>query len=191
MTDQTVIEVTDAEEVIAPDAQEIADLMAGILADGLDHPEVWSQLGIFLDHLPELPAELAGRLNYTWNPQERTALILLLVMCYAVRGQIAYALEQIEPVAIEHSQSALVQGALFHIQGLADPDNPKFDLADRFCATPFQKFDVLDGSTHLCCASWLSQSAGNLGTASRWEDVWNSPAAQSIRASIFDGSFRY
>ena len=191
MTDQTVIEATDAEELIAPDAREIVDLFVGILADGLDHPEVWLQLGIFLDNLPELPAELAGRLNHGWNPQERTALILLLIMCYAVRDQVAYALEQIEPVAIQNSQSALVQGALFHIQSLADPQNSKFNLADRFCAIPFQKFDVLDGSTHLCCASWLNQSAGDLGAASRWEDVWNSDVAQDIRASIFDGSFRY
>lgn len=194
MTEQMVIDVADAEpldEGFAPDENEIVDLFLSILSDGLDHPEVWVQLGFFLDHLPELPTELVARLGYVWNPQERTALILLLIICYAARGEVAYALEQIEPVAIENSQSALVQGALFHIQSLADPGNPKFDLANRFCAIPFQKFDVLDGSTHLCCASWLSQSAGDLGSASRWEDVWNSPAAQNIRASVFDGSFRY
>jgi len=191
MTDQTVIDVAEAEEIAAPDAGEIANLLMGILADGLDHPEVWAQLSVFLDYLPDLPTELVARLNQARDAGERTRLAVLLIMCFAVRGQVAYALEQIEPVAIENSQSALVQGALFHIQSLADPENPKFDLADRFCAIPFQKFDVLDGSTHLCCASWLNQSAGNLGTASRWEDVWNSSVAQAIRASIFDGSFRY
>jgi len=188
---QEDIQAAEAEEVFAPNACEIADLLVEILADGLDHPEVWRQLDTLLDSLPELPMELASRLNYVWNPQERTPLILLLTMCYAVRGQVAYALEQIEPVAIENSQSALVQGAFFHVQSMADPENSKFNLTDRFCATPFQKLDVLDGGTHLCCASWLTQSAGDLGTADQWEDVWNSSVAQDIRASIFDGSFRY
>lgn len=50
--------------------------------------------------------------------------------------------------------------------------------------------DVLETTTHLCCASWLSTSAGNLATHG-WNDVWNSDAAQAIRASIYDGSYRY
>jgi len=194
MTDQAVIDVAaaeDAQEVYAPNANDIIDLMMGILADGLDHPEVWSQVGTFLDHLPDLPTALSARIDRTWDAAERTKLVILLIICFAARGQTAFALEQIEPISIQNSLSTLVQGAVFYLQGLADPENPKFDLSDRFCATPFRKFDVLDGSTHLCCASWIAQSAGDLGAADQWQDVWNSETAQNIRASILDGSYRY
>jgi MoaA/NifB/PqqE/SkfB family radical SAM enzyme len=49
---------------------------------------------------------------------------------------------------------------------------------------------VLESSSHLCCASWLPVSAGNLHT-NAWQEVWNSQAAQNVRRSIHDGSYRY
>jgi sulfatase maturation enzyme AslB (radical SAM superfamily) len=98
--------------------------------------------------------------------------------------------EKLEPLVAEYSQSPLVQGALFHLQGLADPDNPKYQLAGKICPAPFVQIDVLERSSHLCCASWLNTSAGNMQT-NAWEDVWNSEAAQAIRESIHDGSYRY
>jgi hypothetical protein len=63
-----------------------------------------------------------------------------------------------------------------------------------FCSKPFEWFEVTQlggrGAVYLCCPTWLNVPAGNLGTQSV-EEIWNSPAAQEIRKSILDGSFRY
>lgn len=63
-----------------------------------------------------------------------------------------------------------------------------------FCSKPFEWFEVTQlngrGGVYLCCPSWLDTSIGNL----RHESVaaiWNSPAAQELRSSVLDGSFRY
>src|SRR5690348_1538283 len=54
-------------------------------------------------------------------------------------------------------------------------------LRDRFCAKPFESFELQEnGSVHLCCPAWLRQRAGNLNDATA-NDIWNSPAAQEIR----------
>ena len=193
MTDQTAIdvaEIQDAEEVFAPTAPEIADMLMSILSDNVDHPEVWPQIGQFLDYLPDLPTELARRLDTAWSGEARAYAAILLIMCYAARAQVDFALEQIEPLAITHSQSALVQGAVFYLKSLKDPHNPIYRLHGKICHAPFEQLDVLETSTHQCCASWLQTSAGNL-QESAWEDVWNSEAAQQIRESIIDGSYRY
>jgi sulfatase maturation enzyme AslB (radical SAM superfamily) len=64
-------------------------------------------------------------------------------------------------------------------------------LAGRFCTRPFDTFELHeDGGVHLCCPNWLSLGAGNLH-ASTPVEIWNSPAAQAVRRSILDGSFRY
>lgn len=64
-------------------------------------------------------------------------------------------------------------------------------LADRFCARPFDSFELQEnGSVHLCCPAWLRQRAGNLRSSTAAE-IWNSPAAQEIRRGILDGSFRH
>jgi MoaA/NifB/PqqE/SkfB family radical SAM enzyme len=63
-----------------------------------------------------------------------------------------------------------------------------------FCAKPFEWFEVTQlngrGGVYLCCPSWLKVPVGNLLQQSVAE-IWNSPRAQQIRASILDGSFRY
>ncbi|MBI5509390.1 MAG: radical SAM protein [Deltaproteobacteria bacterium] len=62
-----------------------------------------------------------------------------------------------------------------------------------FCAKPFKRFEVSrrqGGLTHLCCSAWLKRAVGNLKEQSV-AAVWNSVAAQEIRASILDGSFSY
>jgi hypothetical protein len=64
-------------------------------------------------------------------------------------------------------------------------------LADRMCPEPFRRFDVgPSGETLLCCGHWLPTPIGNIMTQ-EVDDVMNSPAAQKIRASMLDGSFRY
>ncbi len=68
---------------------------------------------------------------------------------------------------------------------------PALDLADRFCRAPFQSLETAPGAdVHFCCPAWLPVPIGNLNRASP-DEIWNSPAAQAIRASIHDGSYRF
>jgi MoaA/NifB/PqqE/SkfB family radical SAM enzyme len=65
------------------------------------------------------------------------------------------------------------------------------DLRDRFCAQPFEKFEMHEnGSAFLCCPGWLPWPAGNLNVQDG-EAVWNSKSAQEIRRSIHEGDFKY
>jgi MoaA/NifB/PqqE/SkfB family radical SAM enzyme len=171
-------------------AESIVDLMLTVLSDGLDHPELWEAVPGFVDALPDLVGVIQQRLNDESRRETRASLLVLLGICGAAKGHPALMAEKLEPLAVEFSQSPLVQGALFHLQGLADPDNPKYALAGKICPAPFVQIDVLERSSHLCCASWLQTSAGDM-SKSPWEEVWNSETAQAIRESIHDGSYRY
>jgi len=170
-------------------ADQMVDLMLSILADGLDHPELWQAIPELVVNNPLLVRRLQTRLPLT-RPGDAISLRVLLAMCGAALGELDEIVEIFTLFAADYSQSALIQGALFHLQGLQDPSNPKYALSDTFCETPFEQIDVLDGTSHLCCASWLQTSAGDLSRG-RWEETWNSDAAQAIRASIHDGSYRY
>lgn len=170
-------------------APAILDLMMTVLSDGLDHPELWSLIPGFVDTLPDLPGLIDERLRHTPG-EERVGLLLLLGMCGAALGQAPAMLQQLESLSTRHSQSPLVQGALFHLKSLIHPDDPRYRLEGKICPIPFVQADVLDGTTHLCCASWLGTSIGNMATGD-WQDVWNSDTAQAIRASVHDGSYRY
>lgn len=65
---------------------------------------------------------------------------------------------------------------------------------ELFCDRPFRWLEVsgmrLRGEAHLCCPSWLDVPVGDL-SRQPVADVWNGEAAQRIRASILDGSFRH
>lgn len=171
-----------------PDVETLIALMLHHLSDGLDHPDLWADMPVFCNAVPELRHTLA-RLHDAGHPQ-RDLLLLLHAMCLAAANDVATALSHVAPLGVRYSQSALIQGALFYLHGLADPDNPKYRLAGKICPTPFEQLDVLERSTHQCCASWLQQSAGDLMTTP-WQDVWNSEAAQAVRASVLDGTYRF
>lgn len=65
------------------------------------------------------------------------------------------------------------------------------ELADRFCRVPFESIETApNGDVHFCCPAWLPVPIGNLDKNTH-EQIWNSPAAQAIRQSIHDGSYRY
>jgi MoaA/NifB/PqqE/SkfB family radical SAM enzyme len=65
------------------------------------------------------------------------------------------------------------------------------DLTDRFCRAPFEAIETVPGGdVHFCCPAWLPVPIGNLNKSTP-EEIWNSPVAQAIRASIHDGSYRY
>lgn len=171
------------------DSEAVIQLLFEQMLDGLDHPEIWSCLPLVVAHFPDLTDRLGAMLDaelkvYTelWG--------VFHALCVAAGGEFDRGLALLEPIATAHSQSTMVQGAMFHIRSLIDPANPVYDLSSRFCSEPFEVFDILDGKSHLCCASWLPASVGDLAEQSI-DDVWNSDSAQSIRASILDGSYRF
>jgi hypothetical protein len=64
-------------------------------------------------------------------------------------------------------------------------------LKGHFCDRPWRHLELQwDGALHVCCAGWLASPIGHVSSGSSME-VWNSPAAQAIRESILDGSFKY
>jgi MoaA/NifB/PqqE/SkfB family radical SAM enzyme len=71
---------------------------------------------------------------------------------------------------------------------------PSLQREKLFCSKPFTWFEVSrgreEGEVYLCCPTWLNKPVGNL-TRESVEEVWNGPAAQEIRRSILDGSFKY
>jgi len=61
----------------------------------------------------------------------------------------------------------------------------------RFCPHPFDRVLIsTSGDVYTCCSAWLNIPIGNVLKDS-FEGIWNSQKAQSIRESIFDGSYRY
>ncbi len=181
--------VEQLETATAPSADDIVDLMLSVLSDGLDHPELWDVIpGLMTD--PELVPALQRRLAIEPRLPIKTQLRILLGICASAQGETAEVLEILAPLAVQYSQSLLVQGALFHLEGKLDPTNPKYQLEGKVCLKPFIELNVLEGSSHLCCASWLPASVGNLQTTD-WQSVWNGETAQEIRTSMVDGSYRY
>ncbi len=170
----------------SPDA--VVDALVIKVMDCLDHPELWAMLPDIVAARPDIHDAFDRRMGM--EIVFRLHVTVLRELCRAAAGAPEEALRRLEPLAIDHSLVTLVQGAIFHVKSLLDPGNPMYDLGGRFCRTPFEVLDVLDGTSHLCCANWVLPSAGNLAEES-WENVWNSDTAQSIRASIHDGSFRY
>lgn len=175
--------------VLQPRLDDVVEQLLFHIVDGYDHPELWAAMPFLLGRFPGLLDALAHRSASAATLEGHFAA--LHAVSLAAAGHPAEALALFEPVATAHSLSTLVQGALFHLKARLDPANPVYALGERFCATPFGKLDVLDGSAHLCCVSWLPASIGNLAASDDWRDVWNSEKAQKVRASIHDGSYRY
>lgn len=169
---------------------EIIDLMLSVLSDGLDHPELWTELPRFAALIPDFTERLNLRLQHERGNAERVSLRVLLAVVQAADGSAQDMIAWLEPLAIAHTQSPLVQGAMFYLHGLIAPGHPKYRLQGRICSAPFVQLDVLERSTHQCCASWLHTSAGDLSTSGA-DEVWNSDNAQAVRASIHDGSYRH
>jgi len=177
-------------DVERPRAEDIADLMQSVLSDWLDHPELWAIIPEFVENYPNLVPELQRRLNREHSATARVPLMILLGVAGASMGGTEAMLDALMPMVGQFGQSPLIQGAIFHLEGLLDPNDPKFQLAGKICVKPFIELDVLEGASHLCCASWLPTSVGNLQTTD-WKQVWNGEAAQAIRTSVLDGSYRY
>lgn len=188
--------LSDADLAAYAQAEDMLWVMLEDLLKPDDRPEIWAAFPQFLSALPMFSrvvrnshAKAAGG-GVQLDVRVAIALETLLAMCEAHEGALDLAIGRLTRVTTLQNNSIMAQGALFHVHGLADPENPKYKLEGRFCAKPFLELHVLEGSTHQCCASWLDKSAGDLNTTS-WEQVWNSESAQAVRASIHDGSYRH
>ena len=61
----------------------------------------------------------------------------------------------------------------------------------HFCHAPFEKIEILaTGDVYLCCPGWLPTVVGNLNKQTL-KEIWNSPKALELRASVTDGSFKH
>lgn len=174
-----------------------SDLMAKGFDDEFDVPEVWEALAA-------MPAEDVSAL-YRWHGRHppRSPLIrdvhpmasevwrmLLNLLGFHAGTVTADELTTFAEYLLSfHSQAPIVAGFVYRARQITGAA-PAYDLRDHVCTRPFEELDVLEQSTHLCCASWLHKSAGNLTTQSH-DEVWTSPAAVAIRQSIADGSYRY
>lgn len=67
----------------------------------------------------------------------------------------------------------------------------KVDPTQRICPNPFTRLESASRNRLMfCCPAWLPIAVGSLNDETA-EEVWNSQAAQDVRASIHDGSYRY
>ncbi len=168
----------------------IVSTIADLLADGLDHPEVWRAVADAADHdVSDLRALLAV-LRTTSTGIALKSVTLVDGILHALTGDRAAGLAMLHRLLPEHPHCPQVAGAIFFVSRHGQ-DGPSADLGERFCDAPFVKFEtIMDGTVAPCCSIWTQQRLGNLDTQTASE-IWNSPEAQAMRVSIHDGSFRY
>ena len=93
--------------------------------------------------------------------------------------------------SLKYRMSASSNRSLRLVAGGTGTRQTPAPLRNRFCPNPFKQIDLEEsGAAFTCCSSWLPTPIGNLDH-SPVMDIWNGSVIQSIRESIFDGSFRY
>lgn len=102
-----------------------------VLSDGLDHPELWLLIPDFVASHPALVPALKAALSSAGGGEGGRSARLLLALCGASLGDLGEAIAYVEAMAADYSQSPMVQGVWFHLQGLADPHNPKYALVGK------------------------------------------------------------
>jgi MoaA/NifB/PqqE/SkfB family radical SAM enzyme len=140
-------------------------------------------------------AELAGAEArarfFAWATDAAPRCKLLSVLActdHLMRGE-SHLARMYAKRALSLNQNDLHAQALYRRCLRRRPSDP--DLRGRFCDNPFDKLEThTRGEVYFCCPAWLPIPIGNLQTQST-EEIWNSPAAQDIRKSILDGSYRY
>lgn len=132
---------------------------------------------------------------WAFNRQPRSLLL------HALAAQLALDEGRWEDAERIASQGTSIHPNDLHLQRLRRESLPRRTsearevsdrgLRDRFCRAPFENLETApNGDVHFCCTAWLPAAIGNINQQSA-DDVWNSPAAQEIRGSILDGSYRY
>ena len=132
----------------------------------------------------------ALRVALVWGMRERPRVVLfpvLLALLEREAGDPVQALAHARRAHRTHARHLLPQQLVAELEGSEDGA----DLATRFCKEPWESLETTpDGDVHMCCTAWLPTPIGNLRRQTP-EEVWNGAAAQEIRRSILDGSYRY
>lgn len=168
--------------------------LAGKISDRLDHPEVWAVIAERgrddERSLRCLVFMLEQLLSVPQSNDARLVLSLLLGVALVHSGETKDGHRLLSEIYTQHSQLITAAGALFHADGVLHPQDDRYQLEGKICRTPFTQLDVLEQSSHQCCASWLPTSAGNL-LRTPWREAWNSENARAVRAGMWDGSYRH
>ncbi|MEP9359189.1 SPASM domain-containing protein [Sphingomonas sp. KR3-1] len=160
------------------------------LGDGLDHPDVWPLLADAAgnDDVVEL-RDLIEILEPGQAAPVSKILNLLGGMLHALSVNRERGLAFLAAMAAQHAHCPQIAGAIFFVERHGTAKSA--DLSSRFCDAPFVKFETLmDGTVAPCCSIWTQQRLGQLD-GSTADQIWNSDAAQAMRASILDGSYRF
>ena len=160
------------------------------LGDGLDHPEVWPLLADAARHddVVEL-RDLVEVIAPGQSAPVRKILNLIGGLLHALSVDRERGFAFLAGMAAQHAHCPQIAGALFFLD--RHGTDKSADLSTRFCEAPFVKFETLmDGTVAPCCSIWTQQRLGHLD-GNTAEQIWNSPSAQAMRASILDGSYRY
>ena len=107
---------------------------------------------------------------------------------YLARGEVLRA-RKFAQRAVYLNQDDLYAQRLYRCCHPELPPEP--ELKGKFCSQPFATLETVSrGRVFFCCPTWQPISIGNLGANSA-NEIWNSAAAQDVRRSILDGSYRY
>jgi hypothetical protein len=181
----------DAAAIEASYLHALQDIV-NVLSDGTDHPEVWAVLsdvaeGEGVATLLRVIRDLrAGQ----FDPRVGKAMDIVAALAIGLSGNRALGLEMLRETEVRDPHCPQIAGAYFFLDRAHDPLRSP-DLSDRFCSAPFEKFEtLLDGSVAPCCSIWTQHRLGNLDGQSA-DQIWNSAAAQEMRESILDGSYRH
>ena len=111
-------------------------------------------------------------------------------------NKLELASEAIKKALSRARQDLYCQEVAVDIYSTIDKNVPSQDviadyLASKFCAEPFKTLELTpQGDAFVCCPDWLPVSIGNINEDAASE-LWHSGAAQALRESIVDRSFRY
>jgi glycosyltransferase involved in cell wall biosynthesis/wyosine [tRNA(Phe)-imidazoG37] synthetase (radical SAM superfamily) len=160
-----------------------------------------SQLTTFHQMVRSIPEESAFPANHPVSSAVEDIVARPMSQALAVseywiaRNQLTKAKVLLSRLFQRDEQDCRVQDAFFRAiwyetHGL--PEKVGNELKGRYCSFPFESFEIKPaGETAFCCTGWLPTTIGNLFTAGKMNEVWNSEVARDIRKTIIDGSYRY
>lgn len=104
--------------------------------------------------------------------------------------------EEIEQQLIDHrftlfydcSEILFYDNKVYGIQGFKQFYKDRA-LERYFCPIPFEHFHAYDTASAICCPQYVGGLLWGQPGQDSVDDMWNSPIAQQIRASVLDGSY--
>lgn len=143
---------------------------------------------------PDFIEEVLARLEHAASTDYRCGA--LAAVYWMEQGNFAAALPLFRNALMKQPEELFVEGKLFECLRLHKGNDleaavVEANLVGRTCLNPWSHLELAStGNAYMCCPSWLPLSIGNIKQSSPAE-IWNSDAANAIRESVNDGSFRY